>query len=110
MRQIAEAVGVHESTISRTAANKYMQTPYGVYEFKFFFRPGLESAGQEAVSTESIRESIREMVRGEDTAAPYTDQQICDALARKGVKVARRTIAKYREEMGIRSTALRRRY
>lgn len=110
MRQIADAVGVHESTISRTAANKYMQTPHGVYEFKFFFTPGLESAGQGSVSTESIRESIREMIRGEDPAAPYTDQQITDMLAQKGVKVARRTVAKYREEMGIRSTTLRRRY
>jgi RNA polymerase sigma-54 factor len=110
MRQIADEIGVHESTVSRTAANKYIQTPYGVYEFKFFFRPGLESAGQGPMSTESIREMIREMIKGEDRRAPYTDQQIAEALAQKGVKVARRTIAKYREEMGIRSTALRRRY
>ncbi|MDR1192841.1 MAG: RNA polymerase factor sigma-54 [Peptococcaceae bacterium] len=110
MRQIADDVGVHESTISRAAANKYIQTPHGVYEFKFFFMPGLESADKGSVSTESIRETIREMIRGENPAKPYTDQQIADMLGNQGTRIARRTVAKYREELNIRSTALRRRY
>ncbi len=110
MRQIADDVGVHESTISRTAANKYIQTPHGVFEFKFFFTPGLESSTQGAVSTESIREIIKEIIKNEAPEKPFTDQQIADQLGERGIKVARRTVAKYREELGIRSTALRRRY
>ena len=84
MRQIADEVGVHESTISRTAANKYMQTPHGVFEFKFFFTPGLESATQGTVSTESIRKLIREIIKEESPEKPYTDQQIADQLAGRG--------------------------
>lgn len=110
MRQIADEVGVHESTVSRTAANKYIQTPHGVFEFKFFFTPGLESVTQGTVSTESIREIIKGIIKNEEPEKPFTDQQIADQLGQRGIKVARRTVAKYREELGIRSTALRRRY
>lgn len=110
MREIAEDVGVHESTISRTASNKYMQTPYGVFEIKFLFTPGLENTKGGTVSTESIREVLREVIRQESPSKPYSDQQIALIMAEKGVRIARRTVAKYREEMGIQSTALRRRY
>lgn len=110
MREIAEDVGVHESTISRTAANKYIQTPHGVFEFKFLFSPGLESKNGVNISTESIREMIREVIQEEQPAKPYSDHQIAVLLGQKGVQIARRTVAKYREEMGIPSTALRRRY
>lgn len=110
MREIAEEVGVHESTISRTASNKYIQTPFGVFEFKFLFTPGLENTQGGVVSTESIREMLREVIREEYPAKPYSDQQIAMIMMGRGVRIARRTVAKYREEMGIPSTALRRRY
>jgi len=110
MREIAEEVGVHESTISRTAANKYIQTPFGVFEFKYFFSPGLESKNGANISTESIKEMIKEVIQEEQPSKPYSDHQIAVILGEKGVRIARRTVAKYREEMGIPSTALRRRY
>lgn len=110
MREIAEDVGVHESTISRTAANKYIQTPHGVFEYKFLFSPGLESQGGENISTETIRAMIRSVIENEPSDKPYSDHQTALLLGEKGVRIARRTVAKYREEMGIPSTALRRRY
>lgn len=110
MSQVAEKVGVHETTVSRAIANKYLETPHGVFEYKYFFTPGLHSSGGESVSNKSVKESIAFIIEGEDPAKPLSDQEIVGILGEKGVRIARRTVAKYREEMGILPTNLRRRY
>jgi RNA polymerase sigma-54 factor len=110
MNQVAENVGVHETTVSRAIANKYIETPYGVFEFKYFFTPGLQSKTGESISNKSIKETIAFIIEGEDPAKPYSDQELVRLLAEKDIKIARRTVAKYREEMGILPTNLRRRY
>jgi len=110
MNQVAEQVGVHETTVSRAIANKYIETPHGVFEFKYFFTPGLQSASGQSVSNKSVKETIALIIESEDPAKPYSDQELVRLLAEKDIKIARRTVAKYREEMGILPTNLRRRY
>ncbi len=110
MNQVAKAVGVHETTVSRAIANKYMETPWGVFEFKFFFTPGYTAHNGETLSNTSIKDQIAQIVSEEDTAKPFSDQDIVAMLGEKHVKIARRTVAKYREELGILPTNLRRRY
>jgi RNA polymerase sigma-54 factor len=110
MNQVAKAVGVHETTVSRAIANKYIETPWGVFEFKFFFTPGYTGQNGESVSNTSIKDQIAQIVSEEDTAKPYSDQDIVSILGEKDVQIARRTVAKYREELGILPTNLRRRY
>lgn len=110
MSQVAEAVGVHETTISRAIANKYIETPHGVFEFKYFFTPGLKSSSGKSVSNKSVKESIALIIESEDPSKPYSDQELVRILGEKDIKIARRTVAKYREEMGILPTNLRRRY
>jgi RNA polymerase sigma-54 factor len=108
MSEIAEKIGMHETTVSRAVNNKYMQTPRGTYELKYFFTPGYKSSGGgEAVSNKSIKEAIRELVDGENPAKPLSDQAMVKALQEKGFKVARRTIAKYRDELHILPSHLR---
>ncbi len=109
MNQVAQAVGVHETTVSRAIANKYIATPWGVFEFKFFFTPGYTANG-ESVSNTSIKDRIAQIVSEENPAKPYSDQDIVAILGEKNVQIARRTVAKYREELGILPTNLRRRY
>ena len=101
LRQIADMAGVHESTVSRVTTNKYVETPRGIYELKFFFSGGLGNDSGQMTSATSVKETIREMVEAEDPASPLSDQEIVDRLKAKGIKVARRTIAKYRNELGI---------
>ncbi len=110
MNTVAQAVGVHETTVSRAIANKFIKTPFGIFEFKYFFTPGYTSAGGESVSNKSIKEMIAQIIEGEDPAKPYSDQAIVNLLQKKEIKIARRTVAKYREELGILPTNLRRRY
>lgn len=110
MKQIAERVGIHESTVSRAISGKYVQTPRGVFELKFFFKNGLENANGSSTSSESIKKMIKELVGSEDPYNPLSDQKITDDLKKKGIVISRRTVAKYREEMGIPSSAKRRRY
>lgn len=110
MTQIAEAVGVHETTVSRAIANKYMRTPHGVFEMKFFFTPGYQADSGAAVSNKSVKEMIADLIAVEDKSAPLSDQEIVTKLQVKGLKVARRTVAKYREELGIMPSNLRRDY
>jgi RNA polymerase sigma-54 factor len=110
MTQVADAVGVHETTVSRAIANKYVQTPHGVFEFKFFFTPGYQSADGESVSNKSIKDMIAHLIENESPQKPLSDQQIVEILAEKSIKIARRTVAKYREAMGILATNLRRHY
>ncbi len=110
MNEVALEIGVHETTVSRAIANKFIATPYGVYPFKFFFTAGFNSSSGEALSNRSIKDSIATIIEGEDSAKPFSDQEIARILEERGVKVARRTVAKYREEIGILPTNLRRRY
>ncbi len=110
MTQIADTVGVHETTVSRAIANKYIRTPHGVFEFKFFFTPGYKSDGGDSVSNTSVKEMINDLIDVEDRGRPYSDQDLVAKLQDKGIKIARRTVAKYREELGILPSNLRREY
>jgi RNA polymerase sigma-54 factor len=110
MTQIADIIGVHETTVSRALANKYIKTPHGVFEMKFFFTSGYQSQAGEAVANTSVKEMIADIVAGEDPGAPRSDQEIVGLLQEKGLKIARRTVAKYREELGLLPSNLRRRY
>jgi RNA polymerase sigma-54 factor len=110
MTQIASLLGVHETTVSRAVANKYVKTPHGVFELKFFFTSGYQSESGETVANTSVKETIADIIAGEDPAAPLSDQDIVGLLEQKGLKLARRTVAKYREELGLLPSNLRRRY
>jgi len=110
MNTIAQDVGVHETTVSRAIANKYIRTPFGIFEFKYFFTPGFRSDKGEAVSNKSIQDMIQHIVDDEDPAKPRSDNEIVRRLKERDIKIARRTVAKYREELGILPTNLRRRY
>jgi len=110
MTQVADAVGVHETTVSRAIANKYIQTPHGVFEFKFFFTPGYQSGDGESLSNKSIKDMIAHLIENESPQKPLSDQNIVEILKEKNIKIARRTVAKYRESMGILATNLRRHY
>lgn len=96
MAEVANKVGVHETTVSRTVANKYMSTPVGVFELKYFFTTGIKGKDGSSVSNRSIQSMIQQMIADEDPTAPLADQTIQARLAEQGIKVARRTIAKYR--------------
>ncbi|OIQ58754.1 RNA polymerase sigma-54 factor [Moorella thermoacetica] len=109
MRQVAAALGIHESTVSRATANKYVQTPRGVFELKFFFASGVEKRGG-AAAAGSIKKMIAEAIGREDPATPLTDQQLQEMLQQQGIRISRRTVAKYRDEQGIPAAAKRKRY
>lgn len=105
LKAIAEATGMHESTVSRVTANKYMATPRGTFELKYFFSSAIQSAeGGEAHSAESVRHRIRELIDGEAPAAILSDDRIVEVLRGAGIDIARRTVAKYRESMRIPSS------
>jgi len=108
LRDIAEEIGMHESTISRVTTSKYMHTPRGVFEFKFFFSSHLSSADGEDQSSTSVRAKIRKLIGAENPAKPLSDSKIASHLAEEGISVARRTVAKYREAMNIESSSERR--
>lgn len=111
LRQVAELVDVHESTVSRATTNKYIQTPQGLFELKYFFSTGVGSShGSQKISARSIKHMVEEIVNTEDSANPLSDEAIAAALKQKGVKISRRTVAKYRQELGILSTMARKRY
>jgi RNA polymerase sigma-54 factor len=109
LKDIAEAVEMHESTISRVTTGKYMHTPRGVLEFRFFFSSHVAGDGGAEVSSTAIRAKIRKLVAAEDPAEPLSDSRIAELLSQDGVQVARRTVAKYREALGIGSSSDRRR-
>jgi RNA polymerase sigma-54 factor len=108
LRDIAEEIGMHESTISRVTTNKYMHTPRGVFEFKYFFSSHLASASGEDQSSTSVRAKIKRHIAAENPAKPLSDSKIANLLEEEGIKVARRTVAKYRESMNIASSSERR--
>ncbi len=112
LRDIAEEIGVHESTVSRATAHKYVQTPRGIYEFKFFFANcmGRGSQNDSGVTTDVIKLVLRDIIASENPKNPYSDQKLADLLKAKDMKISRRTVAKYRDELGIASTSVRKRY
>ena len=101
LRDVGDDISMHESTISRVTTNKYVQTPQGLFELKFFFHSGIASENGSMVSSVSVKKTIRDMVSGEDGGKPLSDQEIAQALQGQGLTIARRTVAKYREELGI---------
>ncbi len=107
LKDVAEDIGMHESTISRATANKYAHTPQGIFELKFFFTSGVKAASGEDVSAETVKEKIRTMVAGEQQHNPLSDQAIAEILRRDQINIARRTVAKYRQALGILPSARR---
>ena len=110
LKDVARAVDLHESTVSRATANKYIQTPRGLFPLKFFFSSGLTGVGGEDYSSHSIKSYLRELIEQEDPQNPFSDQQLTELLEEKGIFISRRTIAKYREEMSIPASYRRRRH
>jgi RNA polymerase sigma-54 factor len=110
MAQVAEVVGVHETTVSRAVSGKYIQTPQGVFDMKYFFTAGLQNAHGENVSNTSVKDMIAEIFKNEKPARPLSDQEVVKMLTDKGINIARRTVAKYRDELGILPSNLRRVY
>ncbi len=109
LKDVAEDIGMHESTVSRATANKYVHTPQGTFELKYFFTSSLASTeGGDDVSAESVKERIRAIIESEDTKSPLSDQHIAKMLADENIEIARRTVAKYREMMGILPSSKRR--
>lgn len=102
LRDVAEAVGMHESTISRVTSNKYVHTPQGLFELKYFFNSSIPKNASEEVASEAVKQAIRQLILAEDKDAPMSDQTIVEVLEKQqGIHIARRTVAKYREMLGI---------
>jgi RNA polymerase sigma-54 factor len=110
MVQIADAVGVHETTVSRAISGKYIATPQGVVEMKFFFTPGYQTNDGVALSNTSVKETIADLVRNEDSRMPLSDKEIVEILSERGIPIARRTVAKYRAELNILPSNLRKQF
>ncbi len=110
LRDVADDIGMHESTISRVTTNKYMQTPQGLYELKYFFNSGLATSGGDFVASESVKTRIREIIEKEDPRKPLSDQKIAEMLIAEKVTIARRTVTKYRELLRLGSSSERKRH
>ena len=110
LRDVAEAVGMHESTISRVTTNKYMHTPQGLFELKYFFNSSIRRVANEDIASESVKQAIKKLIEEEDKSNPVSDQAIVEMLEKtEGIKIARRTVAKYREMLGILASSKRKR-
>ncbi|KXG78876.1 RNA polymerase factor sigma-54 [Thermotalea metallivorans] len=110
LKQIADEIGVHESTVSRAVNGKYVQSPRGVFELKFFFSSGVSNQEGEGIAAESIKSMMRELIDNENPKKPLSDQMIADLLQNKGINISRRTVAKYRDEMNIQPSSKRKRF
>jgi RNA polymerase sigma-54 factor len=110
MAEVAEAVGVHETTVSRAVSGKYLATPQGVFEMKYFFTGGYQTATGESLSNISVKQAILELVKHESGSAPLSDHEIVEILSERGIPIARRTVAKYRSELNILPSHMRRKY
>ena len=110
MAEVADAVGVHETTVSRAVSGKYMATPQGVFEMKYFFTSGYQTATGESLSNTSVKEAILDLVKHENGSAPLSDHEIVEILGERGIPIARRTVAKYRGELNILPSHMRRKY
>ena len=109
LKDVAEDIGMHESTISRVTTNKYMHTPQGIFPMKYFFTTGFSDSTGTEISSLTVKDTIQKLIKEEDLATPLKDQQIVDLLKARGVDIARRTVAKYREELRIPPTSVRKR-
>jgi RNA polymerase sigma-54 factor len=109
LKDVAEDIGMHESTISRVTTNKYMHTPQGIFSMKYFFTTGFSAGTGAEISSLTVKDTIQRMIKEEDPATPLKDQQIVNALKTQGIDIARRTVAKYREELRIPPTSVRKR-
>jgi RNA polymerase sigma-54 factor len=108
LRDVAESVGMHESTISRVTTNKYVHTPQGLFELKYFFNSSIRRMAEDDIASESVKQAIKKIIEEEDKQLPLSDQQIVELLAKRdGIQIARRTVAKYREMLGILSSSKR---
>ena len=110
MVQVAEVVGVHETTVSRAVSGKYMQTPQGIFEMKYFFTAGIQTASGDGMSNTSVKDMIADIFKAEDPGKPLSDQEVVRMLKEKGIVIARRTVAKYRTELNILPSNLRKVY
>ncbi len=110
MVQVADAVGVHETTVSRAISGKYIATPQGVFEMKYFFTPGYQTDSGETMSNTSVKDAISDLVKAEDSKKPLSDKEIVEILSERGINIARRTVAKYRNELNILPSNMRKSY
>ena len=110
LQEIADTVGVHEATVSRTTRGKYVQTPQGLFELKYFFSPGLKRSSGESQSSKSVQSVIKDIIGQEDKSKPLSDQKIANKLSEQGLTIARRTVTKYREALKIPATTMRKQY
>jgi RNA polymerase sigma-54 factor len=110
LRDIAEDIGMHESTISRVTTAKYMQTPQGLFELKYFFNSGISTGEGEFIASESVKNKIKELVDAEDPKRPYSDQRLAELLSKHNIMIARRTVTKYREMLRIGSSSERKKH
>jgi RNA polymerase sigma-54 factor len=110
MAQVADVVGVHETTVSRAVSGKYIETPQGIFEMKFFFTAGLQTASGAGVSNTSVKDMVAELFKAENSSKPLSDQEVVKMLGEKGINIARRTVAKYRDELNILPSNLRKVY
>ena len=110
LRDVAETVGMHESTISRVTSNKYVHTPRGTFELKYFFNSAIKRDNQNDIASESVKQAIKGIIGGEDSKTPLSDQRIVEILGQDNIQIARRTVAKYREMLGILSSSKRKKY
>ena len=107
LRDVAEDIGMHESTVSRVTTSKYVHTPQGIFELKFFFNSGISRTNGEDLASQAVKSKIKELVGAEDPKRPHSDQKIVELLKKSGIDIARRTVAKYREQLGILSSSKR---
>jgi RNA polymerase sigma-54 factor len=110
LRDVAEDIGMHESTVSRVTTNKYVHTPQGIYELKFFFNSSIAKTGGDEIASEAVKSQIKQIVAAENAKCPYSDQKIVELLKLRGIEIARRTVAKYREVLGILPSSKRKSY
>jgi RNA polymerase sigma-54 factor len=110
LRDVADDVEMHESTISRVVTNKYMHSPRGIFELKYFFSSGIQKTDGDTLASKSVREEIKKIIGGENPRKPYSDQDIVKMLEKSGIAIARRTVAKYREMMGILPSSRRKKF
>tara|TARA_B100000749_G_scaffold28537_1_gene20043 strand:- start:34316 stop:35785 length:1470 start_codon:yes stop_codon:yes gene_type:complete len=110
LRDIANDIGMHESTVSRVTTNKYVHTPQGIFELKYFFNSGINKTDGDSLASESVKLKIKQLIADEDPKSPLSDQKIVDLLKKDGIKIARRTVAKYRDVLKILPSSKRKKY
>ena len=110
LRQVAEKLDIHESTVSRVTSKKYVHTPRGLFELKYFFNSGIRRTNADSIASTSVRQAIKKIIGSEDPMKPTSDQKILELLAKNGVIIARRTVTKYRESLGILSSSKRKKH